>query len=362
MATNLEAYAKTPSPETTASSSRRSSAERRGQAKWLVHGLRERLSHPNVHVYISRELIAQRIAQPIDESRPVHDCILGTDVYGTAHVVGQTDVALIPAENVAKLDILFKGRIDTPGSVGYHGPVQIFSDSTAQIEARKHLLLTPENLVLSPPASAQAQMSTTISSIVSVKGRAFIEKFAWKKAAQQKPEAECVAARHAEQQFSQRMDQQAAEMIAKANSDMTTQLRQPLVERNLFPEVFRFGRRRTPCTSWRWRRPTARWPRRGPARRDPTRRPGGPGHPVGGQQFQHRRRRRDDRDRQAVPRGDQGASRIAARRQGAGAGPTTIGRLPSRRSRSPWVSPTASSRSRSAAWSSTPTARRIPKR
>ena len=37
------------------------------------------------------------------------------------------------------------------------------------------------------------------------------------------------------------MDQQAAELIARANSDMTTQFRQPLVERELFPEVCRFG-------------------------------------------------------------------------------------------------------------------------
>ena len=146
----------------------------------------------------------------------------------------------MPAENKAQMDILFHGRIDTKDSVGYHGPVTIYSDSTGQIEAHKRLTMTPEQ-VLGLPAAAQAQMSTTINAIVSNKGRAFIENFAWKKACQQKPEAECIASRHAEQQFSQRMDQQAAEMIARANSDMTTQFRQPLRDYNLYPEVLRFG-------------------------------------------------------------------------------------------------------------------------
>jgi hypothetical protein len=67
-----------------------------------------------------------------------------------------------------------------------------------------------------------------------------VEKLGWKKATKQKPLAECIAARHAEQQFCERMDQQAAEMLAQANSDLRTKLRRPLLERNLFPEVFRF--------------------------------------------------------------------------------------------------------------------------
>ena len=93
LAKNLEAYGKTPSPETAAAvDSTVVWLERAGQAKWLVRGLRERLSHPNVQVDISRELIAQQIAQPVDETRPVHDCILGTNVYGTGHAVGQVDV------------------------------------------------------------------------------------------------------------------------------------------------------------------------------------------------------------------------------------------------------------------------------
>jgi hypothetical protein len=240
LAKNLEAYGKSPSPETAAAINATVVwLDRAGQARWLVRGLRERLSHPNVHVEVSRGLIAARIAGPIDETRPVHDCILGTDIYGNAHAVGQTSVELVPAERTAELDILFKGRVDTNDAIGYHGPVQIHSNGTAQLEARKRLSLTPERVV-GLPAAAQAEMTTTINAIVSNKGRAAVEKIGWKKATKQKPLAECIAARHAEQQFSERMDQQAAELIARTNSDLEKKLRRPLQQRNLFPEVFRF--------------------------------------------------------------------------------------------------------------------------
>ena len=170
LAANLEAYGESPSPKTAAAINATVVwLERRGQAKWLVRGLRQRLSHPNLYAEVSPGLIAARVAGPVDDTRPVHDCILGTDIYGTGHATGQINVELVSAERTGELDIVFKGRVDTDDAIGYHGPVQIFSNGTAQLEARKRLSLSAERVV-GLPATAQAEMSTTINAIVSNKG------------------------------------------------------------------------------------------------------------------------------------------------------------------------------------------------
>ena len=55
----------------------------------------------------------------------------------------------------------------------------------------------------------------------------------------QKAQAECIASRHAEQRFNERMDRQADELIAGANDKLVNRFRRPLAERQLLPEVFR---------------------------------------------------------------------------------------------------------------------------
>ena len=64
-----------------------------------------------------------------------------------------------------------------------------------------------------------------------------IERIAWKRACQQKGEAECIAARHAEQRFNQRMDQQADQSIALANEQTVEKFRKPLIDRGLLQGV-----------------------------------------------------------------------------------------------------------------------------
>ncbi len=238
LAGNIEKYRKDPSAQTAlAIGDGMTWLEQAGQAKWLIGAVRRQLSHPNVFVEVSAQLVSARLAMPVDETTPVQDYILGTDIRGTGHAVGQLSAEMLPSEEAGRLDLVFHGRIDSD-TTGYNGPVQILSTGTTQMEARKQLSLTAERIAGSAAVS-QADTSTTIDAICSNRGSALIERLAWRRATKQKAQAECIASRHAEQRFNERMDQQADELIAGANDKLVKRFRRPMAERQLMPEVFR---------------------------------------------------------------------------------------------------------------------------
>ena len=91
------------------------------------------------------------------------------------------------------------------------------------------------------PAVSCAEVSAEICDIQSCKGRRMVERMAWKKAGKMKPQAECIAARHAEQRLNERIDAQAAESLEKANQKYNEKFHRPFTERKLFPQMLRFS-------------------------------------------------------------------------------------------------------------------------
>ncbi|MGQ9576722.1 MAG: hypothetical protein ACUVUC_15550 [Thermoguttaceae bacterium] len=239
LADNLEQYRQNPSDQTaTAINLALEWLQRAGQAKWVVRATRHRFSHPNLLVEVSDRLVAARLAGPIEDSSPVRDCILGTDIHGTGYTSGQLAVDLVPSATAGQLDLVFRGQIDTD-TIGYNGPVRIFSHATTHMEARKRLALSGEEVSGSPTVS-QAQTASTIHAIRSRRGCGLVERIAWNRAFKQKAQADYIAARHAEALFSQRMDAEAAGLLARANDALLSKFRRPLADRRLWPEVFRF--------------------------------------------------------------------------------------------------------------------------
>ena len=236
LAAKLEAYRTDPLPDSaTAISQILGWLHVAGQAPWVIRDVREALSSPNLFLQISDRLVSNRVGGPVDENSPVDDCILGTSVHGTGHVTGQLKAELVPSANRGTIDILFQGNIVSQ-NVGTNGPATIYSTGSTAIAARKRINVVPQEIT-SCPAQSRAETCTNIYCI-DTGGRALIEKMAWKRAAQQKGEAEMVALQHAEQKFDRRMDEQAQTLIDRGNRDLVQKLRRPLVERNLYPEVF----------------------------------------------------------------------------------------------------------------------------
>ncbi|MEN6405609.1 MAG: hypothetical protein ABFC77_03970 [Thermoguttaceae bacterium] len=209
------------------------------QAPELVRAILRGYVHPNLIGEMSAAVFGSGIAGPVDDTSDVRDCILKTDIHGTARTVGKTSVALSPSGEFGVFDTLFAG-VTTSENVGYNGPVTIYSTSTTQMTARKRLWVDANGLS-SHPAESCAATDVNIQDIQSKNGNAMIERLAWKKAGKQQSEAESIASSHAESRLNDRIDQQADEMIERANRSYVEKFQQPFTERKLFPQMVHFS-------------------------------------------------------------------------------------------------------------------------
>lgn len=205
-----------------------------GQVDWLIRAVRHHWVQPNLAVHVSQKLIAAGMARQIDDTEPVRDCILGTDIHATAHTVGEVDVQLGNSPDHALIYAVMSGTTETEG-IGYNGPVRIYHVGSAEVSSRKAIMADAEH-VWSSPAEAKAVLTTTITAIKSRRDSALIEKFAWKRAGKQKPKADCIATQHAEQRIGRRVDEEADELVRKMNQAYQDKFRKPLSDRKLFPQ------------------------------------------------------------------------------------------------------------------------------
>lgn len=208
---------------------------------WLEQGeqvpaalktIRNKLDQPNLYASVSRELIASGIRRPVDQVNPVHEIILGTDVNGTAHMVGDVDVKLVPSSNKGLIELSLTGTV-TSDNVGVNGPATIYSTGFSTIGASK--LLSVDKDGLSPnPAVAHADTSTTFNAICA-KMR-LVQKIATKRAYQQKSQAEAIASDRTEFRIQDRFDNETKDLVADANTRLQEKLYRPLIGRDEFPD------------------------------------------------------------------------------------------------------------------------------
>jgi hypothetical protein len=209
------------------------------QAPGLVRAVRHHLSHPNLLLRVSEEVVVAGMSEPVDDVRPIRDCILRTDICGTGHTQGQTTAKLVPNSKRATVDTLLKATAKST-AVGENGPVCIYSRATSRIEASKRVWVDAKGLS-TQPAVSHAVTHTVIDDICAKRGSKLIERFAWKQAAKQKGLAECIASQHTEQKVNRQVDTEAAATLAKANDSFQKKFRKPLREFKLFPQQLAFS-------------------------------------------------------------------------------------------------------------------------
>ena len=208
------------------------------QAPWLVDLVRRHYGYANLYVEVSGELLAAAMGRSVDEVTPVEDCILGTSIFGTGHAVGSVTAGPATSGQQAAIDLIMRTATAT-NTVGYNGPVRIYSTGVTNSASRKRLLISDAGFS-SLPAASNAVTNTRINRI-DAGGKRLIEALAWRRAGKQKSQAEQIAADHAEQRLNRRFDEESAEQLAEANADYQDKFRRPLVRRNLFPATLNFG-------------------------------------------------------------------------------------------------------------------------
>jgi len=206
--------------------------EQGNQVPALVKTIRKKVDQPNLYASVSRELIAGGIRRGVDQVNPVQEVILGTNVRGTAHMVGDVDVNLVPSKTRGLIELSLTGTV-TSDNVGVNGPATIYSTGYSTIGASKLLSVTEDGL--SPnPAVAHADTTTTFNAICA--RLRLVQKIATKRAYQQKHQAEAIASDRTEARIEGRFDNETRDLVADANTRLKEELYRPLIGRDEFPD------------------------------------------------------------------------------------------------------------------------------
>ncbi|MCX7424184.1 MAG: hypothetical protein NTW96_00880 [Planctomycetia bacterium] len=236
----LDAFAKSPTPDEAAAIGEAIGwLEDFRQADALVAALRERFRRPNLLLQVSRDLVAAGLAEPVDETAPVSDVILGTQIHGTGRTTGRLAVEFSPSQEDAVINTVLTTETRSE-TLGYNGPVRVYSHGLTQIDARKRIVLNDQG-VEGMPAVSDASTESTFDGICAVRGGKIVERIAWKRAYRDKRRAEAIASAHAESRVNRRIDDRAGEMLAEANNSFHAKFRQPLFRHRLFPAALRFS-------------------------------------------------------------------------------------------------------------------------
>jgi hypothetical protein len=207
------------------------------QSPDLVNAIRRTFGKPNFFGYTSRRFAAAGIERDIDQVSAISDCILGTSLHGTARLVGRTTLSLDDNPKVASMNILLGGNAWS-NNIGYNGPVTLHSSAATSVSARKNIIMTADGLI-GYVSRASCGTRSTIHSICAKCG--LVERVAWKRAGQQKGQAEAIGSQHAGARVAGQMDREAGRMIAEQNEKYLDRFKNPLVRKGEFPEELNFS-------------------------------------------------------------------------------------------------------------------------
>ena len=209
-----------------------------GQAPDFVASVRQQLSRPNLHVSITEGFINDLMADEINNQRPIRDTILDTPISGTGYTTAQVSMRLIPNHERATLETHLQGTT-LSRTVGFNR-VRIHSNGTTTFTASKRLMLTPWQ-VNSQPAVASARTSSCVTHIDAHK---IVQRIARKQIRKKQPQANAIAARHAERRITREFDEQIASQLQQANRDLNARIERwlaPLKRRRSEPAMVRFS-------------------------------------------------------------------------------------------------------------------------
>ncbi|MGV3483250.1 MAG: hypothetical protein ACO1RT_02395 [Planctomycetaceae bacterium] len=208
------------------------------QAPAVPDAFRSAFSRPNLVFSVSSSFVQQAASQVICRSRAINDCILGTRVVGNGTLQGTVTAQTIPSYGQATVQLTLAGRFHSR-SIGYNGPVSLNTVGSGDVMSTRTLYLSESGVSLAPTVTS-ANLATQITSINHP--LRLVRKIASKKAAQQKPKADAIAAakfrRQVGDEFSQQINEAVASGMSGRREDELAKMRTSLVRLNV-PEPSR---------------------------------------------------------------------------------------------------------------------------
>jgi hypothetical protein len=145
----------------------------------------------------------------------------------------------VPDANRAVFDMMLSGTTYS-NTVGLNGPATIYSQGTTNINGRKRVMIDATG-IHNLPATAAAATRTRITGVAAGRPGGLINNIAQRKVAESKGQAELIASDHAAARVRNRLNQEAAADLGRADRDFHEKFRDPLVRQGLFPSLFDFS-------------------------------------------------------------------------------------------------------------------------
>lgn len=207
-----------------------------GQAPHVVQSVRSEFGQPNLVARVSGDFISRNTAQPVDDTRPVSEMILGTHQVGTAHTLANVTLRPVPnahrAELVATLDGTTTSENTGYRPLGRRNQVVIRSTSDSTVTAWKRIFLG-DGSVETCPAWADACTKSTIHSVCAPE---LLSGLVTKQVYKKKGEAEAIAAQRLERRMSTQFDERVAESLVETNTNLTKEVHEPLLRLDAHPQ------------------------------------------------------------------------------------------------------------------------------
>ena len=156
----------------------------------------------NLIADVSADIVRLYVDKPIDRTKPVVDCILGTRIRGTGCTKAQATAELIPCDELAAVDIVVVGRTWTK-TVGVNKSVTLCNDGIVDFTVRTRLSIDGNGIRNETPvAMARVQTFLTgLSADVPHVVNPLVRRVARRQYDKNKPEAIAISEDHARTQL-----------------------------------------------------------------------------------------------------------------------------------------------------------------
>ena len=188
------------------------------QAPALMQQIRNQYSQPTGRAMVSESFLQNRLTRPVNETTPVREMILGTQICGTSTLNGNVTPQLVANNNGATLQLVLSGQF-TSRNIGTNRGVTLHTSSSAGIVACESAQLNSNGLSLLNNTYVDTNFRSSIDSIDH--NLRIVRKIATKKAAQQKPQADTIAQGRLEDRVKQQYHEQLSQEIGNANSKLS---------------------------------------------------------------------------------------------------------------------------------------------
>jgi hypothetical protein len=214
--------------------------ERHEQVPALVQAVRQLAGKPNVRLIVSQPLITQLTTESMDRVDPLTDCILGTSIRGTSHLVGTLDASPVTSRDGIRLLASLRGDAVTQGRAS-NGPVRAHVNGHANVSGQGEILFDPNGFRVGH-TTAQVTVTGTPSAIWTVYrsriANGLITHVARRRAARTKELSQQIASQHAQQRLQIQIEQELRARLTELQEQYQTRFRHPLLRRKAFPELF----------------------------------------------------------------------------------------------------------------------------